>query len=125
MGRAKRLLPDRQCALVEFLRLSVLPLVCIHESQVVEAFAHCGVIRTKRCFADRQRALEEPLSLRVLRLRSMDTSQQVQGSGNDGVTRAQGFLTYRQCTVEEPLVCRQSISDSWLGNLRECLAHLV
>jgi len=22
-------------------------------------------------------------------------------------------------------VCRQSISDSWLGNLRECLAHLV
>ena len=23
------------------------------------------------------------------------------------------------------LVCRQSISDSWLGNLRECLAHLV
>jgi hypothetical protein len=32
MGRAKRLLPDRQCALVEFLRLSVLPLVCIDES---------------------------------------------------------------------------------------------
>jgi hypothetical protein len=24
-----------------------------------------------------------------------------------------------------PAVCRQSISDSWLGNLRECLAHLV
>src|SRR6516164_5505173 len=23
------------------------------------------------------------------------------------------------------IVCRQSISDSWLGNLRECLAHLV
>ena len=23
------------------------------------------------------------------------------------------------------LVCRQSISDIWLGNLRECLAHLV
>jgi 3-methylfumaryl-CoA hydratase len=23
------------------------------------------------------------------------------------------------------LVCRQSISDSWLGNLREYLAHLV
>src|SRR5215831_1663084 len=22
-------------------------------------------------------------------------------------------------------VCRQSISDSWLGSLRECLAHLV
>src|SRR5262249_5927639 len=22
------------------------------------------------------------------------------------------------------IVCRQSISDSWLGNLRECLAHL-
>jgi len=22
-------------------------------------------------------------------------------------------------------VCRQSISDSWLGNLRECLAHLI
>ena len=23
------------------------------------------------------------------------------------------------------VVCRQSISDSWLDNLRECLAHLV
>jgi hypothetical protein len=23
------------------------------------------------------------------------------------------------------VVCRQSLSDSWLGNLRECLAHLV
>jgi hypothetical protein len=22
------------------------------------------------------------------------------------------------------IVCRQSISDSWLGYLRECLAHL-
>ena len=22
-------------------------------------------------------------------------------------------------------VCRQNILDSWLGNLRECLAHLV
>ena len=27
--------------------------------------------------------------------------------------------------VRDPTVCRQSISDSWLGNLRECLAHLV
>jgi hypothetical protein len=26
---------------------------------------------------------------------------------------------------DAPPVCRQSISDSWLGNLRECLAHLV
>jgi hypothetical protein len=26
---------------------------------------------------------------------------------------------------EERSVCRQSISDSLLGNLRECLAHLV
>jgi|SRR6516162_2641973 len=25
----------------------------------------------------------------------------------------------------KPSVCRQSILDSWLGNLRECLAHLV
>jgi len=23
------------------------------------------------------------------------------------------------------VVCRQNISDGWLGNLRECLAHLV
>ena len=27
--------------------------------------------------------------------------------------------------VGQRIVCRQSISDSWLGNLRECLAHLV
>jgi hypothetical protein len=26
---------------------------------------------------------------------------------------------------EAKTVCRQSISDSWLGNLRECLAHQV
>src|SRR5262245_32199047 len=29
----------------------------------------------------------------------------------------------QQCLIRS--VCRQSISDSWLGNLRECLAHLV
>jgi hypothetical protein len=28
-------------------------------------------------------------------------------------------------TSQTGAVCRQSISDSWLGNLRECLAHLV
>jgi hypothetical protein len=28
-------------------------------------------------------------------------------------------------TLVGSVVCRQSISDSWLGNLRECLAHLV
>ena len=27
--------------------------------------------------------------------------------------------------IERCIVCRQSILDSWLGNLRECLAHLV
>jgi hypothetical protein len=27
--------------------------------------------------------------------------------------------------ADSATVCRQSISDSWLGNLRECLAHLV
>ena len=27
--------------------------------------------------------------------------------------------------ISRQIVCRQSISDSWLGNLRECLAHLV
>ena len=26
---------------------------------------------------------------------------------------------------KETDVCRQNISDGWLGNLRECLAHLV
>jgi len=36
----------------------------------------------------------------------------------------------RNCSLRPSLpvagpVCRQSISDSWLGNLRECLAHLV
>ena len=33
---------------------------------------------------------------------------------------------YARWLSEEPdPVCRQSISDNWLGNLRECLAHLV
>jgi hypothetical protein len=26
---------------------------------------------------------------------------------------------------QHSFVCRQNILDSWLGNLRECLAHLV
>ena len=34
------------------------------------------------------------------------------------------FDATRTVPHKEP-VCRQSISDSWLGNLRECLAHLV
>jgi hypothetical protein len=28
-------------------------------------------------------------------------------------------------SLECGYVCRQNISDGWLGNLRECLAHLV
>jgi len=38
-----------------------------------------------------------------------------------------GLLSYgsEQADVFRRAVCRQSISDSWLGNLRECLAHLV
>ena len=45
------------------------------------------------------------------------------------------FAYYEKCNAgpipsdlkgrAEENVCRQSISDSWLGNLRECLAHLV
>jgi hypothetical protein len=31
----------------------------------------------------------------------------------------------QRATEGSQAVCRQSISDSWLGNLRECLAHLV
>ena len=39
----------------------------------------------------------------------------------------QEWLGHRsiEMTVRYTSVCRQSISDSWLGNLRECLAHLV
>ena len=32
---------------------------------------------------------------------------------------------YQDTNLLQETVCRQSISDSWLGNLRECLAHLV
>jgi len=40
---------------------------------------------------------------------------------------AQGNLTGVTYSLNSfvQAVCRQSISDSWLGNLRECLAHLV
>src|SRR5262249_25393106 len=38
-------------------------------------------------------------------------------------TSAHGLGWYRN--KSRPDVCRQTISDSWLGNLRECLAHLV
>jgi hypothetical protein len=34
-------------------------------------------------------------------------------------------LTKQLAALDGQPVCRQSISDSWLGNLRECLAHLV
>jgi putative ABC transport system substrate-binding protein len=34
-------------------------------------------------------------------------------------------VRYELPTIFQYRVCRQSISDSWLGNLRECLAHLV
>jgi hypothetical protein len=33
-------------------------------------------------------------------------------------------LKIRRLPVINKSVCRQSISDSWLGYLRECLAHL-
>jgi hypothetical protein len=36
-----------------------------------------------------------------------------------------GQMTVQRFDELQANVCRQSISDSWLGNLRECLAHLV
>src|SRR6516165_5219946 len=59
MARAERLLPDRQCAVEEPLRLHVLALVSINEAQVVEGLAYVSVAGTQRFFSDRQCALEE------------------------------------------------------------------
>jgi hypothetical protein len=36
-----------------------------------------------------------------------------------------GQLGIKDTHTSLATVCRQSISDIWLGNLRECLAHLV
>ena len=40
---------------------------------------------------------------------------------DDAVTRLPRALQEERNAT----VCRQDISDDWLGNLRECLAHLV
>ena len=42
------------------------------------------------------------------------------GAGEDGMLKLS-----KDGRCKMLVVCRQSISDSWLGNLRECLAHLV
>src|SRR5438445_4952261 len=44
---------------------------------------------------------------------------------NDARSIAQMMRVGLYRPVHVKTVCRQSISDSWLGNLRECLAHLV
>src|SRR5215471_5449524 len=44
--------------------------------------------------------------------------------GFAGAFRRSELVALNVDDIEET-VCRQSISDSWLGNLRECLAHLV
>ena len=42
------------------------------------------------------------------------------------LSRPGGNVTGINIFVQEVVaVCRQNISDGWLGNLRECLAHLV
>jgi len=53
-----------------------------------------------------------------------------EAQGNEGTQALQKLEALRQelgSLLEEGRfsVCRQSISDSWLGNSRECLAHLV
>jgi hypothetical protein len=48
------------------------------------------------------------------------------GSHNRTVVLDMFIEAQAQCRAcKHVAVCRQSISDSWLGNLRECLAHLV
>jgi hypothetical protein len=44
-----------------------------------------------------------------------------------GVPEPNAKVNYHEASEAcgRQIVCRQSISDSWLGNLRECLAHLV
>ena len=54
---------------------------------------------------------------RVWRIGVLETTSMALNAAN--------FEAFRQSLRDLGYVCRQSISDSWLGNLRECLAHLV
>src|SRR6516162_9080864 len=56
--RTERFFLDRQRALVQPLRLAVLPLPPIHDGQIVKSLAHLSVARAQRFFSDRQCALK-------------------------------------------------------------------
>ena len=45
--------------------------------------------------------------------------------GRDAGDHSRHRVRHPAVVIDCATVCRQSISDSWLGNLRECLAHLV
>src|SRR5262249_41005590 len=60
MARAQGLLPSRQGALEEALRIPVLPLVSIQSCPGSEGLAAIGVVCRERVLADDEGALEEP-----------------------------------------------------------------
>ena len=62
---AEHLLANRQRALVERFRLSIVALGFAERGQVVQARGHIGVVGAERLLPDGQRALEERLGLGV------------------------------------------------------------
>src|SRR5262249_5320941 len=76
-----------QRALVHPLRLAVLALCRMNETQVVQGLAHVGVACTERFFPDRQRALVQPFSLAVLAF-----SPCGQASAVESLSRSRGHV---------------------------------
>src|SRR6266436_3997336 len=86
----ERFLADRQCALVEFLRLSVSALPPIKVCQIGEGLpGHVWVVCAFCVFGDRKGALVERLRLAVLTLVSKHIREVGERLAHIGVTRTE------------------------------------
>ena len=114
MARAQDLLPNRQGALEEPLRLRVLPLVSIHFCQVVEGLAHVRVACTEGLFSDLQRRRRRSSSARwsiretALGANHPDVGQTLNNLAI--VYRAQGKYTEAEGLYKRALAIREKPS---------------
>ena len=92
MRRAEGLLPDRQRARHERLRLRVPALDAVERTEVGQACGHIGIVRPEGLLLDLLRALEERLRLGVLALGLEEQPEEIQTDGHIGMVRTEGLL---------------------------------
>jgi hypothetical protein len=96
MLRSEHLLADRERALVERLRLGIVALNFVQQSEVVEAGGDVRMLRSEQLLAHCEGALVERLRLGIAALNLVQSGEIVEVDRNAGMLRSEYLLIDRK-----------------------------